>query len=247
MKNFVINLNRQPKKYETFLEMNAGTGIAFERFEASDGKSFSLQDAVGMKLVVPEAQLTPGAVGCGASHFRIWQQMTESEVPALVFEDDAIIRHDINERLVALLPTLGNWDILALGYNTDSILDVEFAPGMNSMMAFKPEHLEDWCGASFQRSKSQVAVLRLNNCFGTAGYAVSPAGARKLLQLCFPMENLLFPIPALGRTFTVYGIDGMMNSIYRSIEAFACFAPLVMPRNDIVNSTTQTTDARTWS
>ncbi|MGY8710062.1 hypothetical protein RAD16_30375 [Bradyrhizobium sp. 18BD] len=41
MKNFVVNLNRQPEKYESFLRLNAGSKIAFERFEASDGTSFS--------------------------------------------------------------------------------------------------------------------------------------------------------------------------------------------------------------
>jgi hypothetical protein len=60
------------------------------------------------------------------------------------------------------------------------------------------------------------------------------------------MENMLFPVPALGRTLAVTGVDGMMNCIYRLIDAFACFAPLVVPRNDNATSTTYTGDARTW-
>jgi glycosyl transferase, family 25 len=247
MKNFVINLNRQPEKYELFLKQNSGTGIAFERFEASEGTSISPQDAIGMKLVVPGARFTPGAVGCGASHFRIWQQTILSEVPALVFEDDAIIRHDLNARLSKLLTAIGNWDFLTLGYNTDSVLDVEFAPGMNSMVVFNPQRPDERSKSVFQRSNSEVAAFRLHNCFGTPGYVISPAGAQKLLQLCFPMGNLLFRIPALLKEHTVVGVDGMMNRIYRSIDAFACFAPLVIPRNDNATSTTHTGDARTWS
>ena len=61
MKNFVVNLNRQPEKYESFLRLNAGSKIAFERFEASEGASFSSQDALGMNLVPAwgDARTTP--------------------------------------------------------------------------------------------------------------------------------------------------------------------------------------------
>ncbi len=246
MKSFVINLNRQPEKYESFLRLNGGTKIAFERFDASDGALISPKDAVGMKLVAPGAQLTAGAVGCAASHFRIWVRTIELGVPTLVFEDDAIIRDDINQRLDLLLPTLKDWDYITLGYNTDSVLDLDLAPGMRSMMMFLPKHPTDENAAAFQRSTAQVAAIRLNNCFGTPGYVVSPAGALKLLQLCFPMDNRTYPVPALNRMLGVVGVDGMMNTIYNSIEAFACFAPLVVPKNDHATSTVQTGAFQRW-
>ena len=237
MKNFVVNLNRQPEKYENFRKLNAGTNIAFERFEASEGASLSPQDALGMNLVVSGAQFTPGAVGCAASHFRIWQQTAQSEVPALVFEDDAIIRNDIIERL-DFLRRLDAWDYVALGYNTDSILELELTPGFKSEMMFTPKQPSDDSAAMFQRSTAEVAALRLVHCFGTAGYVVSPRGATKLLELCFPMENRFLKIPSLNRTVPVLGVDGMMNFIYHSIEAFACVGPLVIPRNNNAVSTT---------
>jgi GR25 family glycosyltransferase involved in LPS biosynthesis len=82
--------------------------------------------------VAPGSQFTPGAVGCAASHFRIWQQTVESATPALVFEDDAILRNDIKERLDVLLPALTDRDYIALGYNTDVVLDLDWAPGHES-------------------------------------------------------------------------------------------------------------------
>jgi glycosyl transferase, family 25 len=246
MKSFVINLSRQPEKYDDFLRLNAITKIAFERFEASDGALFSREDAVGMKLVAPGSQFTPGAVGCAASHFRIWQQTVEAETPALVFEDDAVLRNDIEERLDSLLPTLTNWDYMALGYNTDVVLDLDWAPGMRAMMTFQPKYPNDEYAAVFQVATAQVAAIRLNNCFGTPGYAVSPAGARKLLQLCFPMDNRSYPLPALNVTARVVGIDAMLNTAYASIRAFACFAPLVVTKNEKASSTVQTGAARTW-
>jgi glycosyl transferase family 25 len=246
IKNFVISLDRQPDKYESFLKRNTGCEIAFERFSASDGSQMTDQDVMALGLVAPGARFTKGAVGCAASHWRIWKWAAEHGVPALVFEDDATIRHDINERLATLLPALGNWDYVALGYNIDSVLDVEFAPGMRSIMVFMPKRPDDKIDAEFQRSKTQVAAIRLNTCFGTAGYVVSPSGARKLLELCFPMDNRSFSVPSLGRTLAATGIDHMMNVIYGGIEAYACFAPLVVPRNDHASSTVQTADAREW-
>jgi glycosyl transferase, family 25 len=246
MKNFVINLGRQPERYDNFLRVNAATKIAFERFEASDGASLSREDVVGTKLVAPGAQFTPGAVGCAASHFRIWRQTVEAETPALVFEDDAILRNDIRERLDVLLPALTNWDYFALGYNTDVVLDLEWAPGMRAMMTFQPKYPKDEYAAVFQVSTAQVAAIRLNNCFGTPGYMVSPAGARKLLQLCFPLDNRSYPLPALNATARVVGIDAMLNAVYASIRAFACFAPLVVSKNEQAASSVQTGATQTW-
>jgi GR25 family glycosyltransferase involved in LPS biosynthesis len=246
MKTFVVNLSRQPARYDNFLKLNAVTKIAFERFEASDGASLSREDVVRTKLVAPGAQFTPGAVGCAASHFGIWQQTAESGTPALVFEDDAVLRNDFKERLDFLLSDLTNWDYIALGYNTDAILDLEWAPGMRAMMTFQPKYPNDEYAAVFQVSRAQVAAIRLNNCFGTPGYVVSPAGARKLLQLCFPMDNRSYPVPAYNGTARVIGIDAMLNTAYASIRAFACFAPLVISKNERATSTVQTGAAQTW-
>lgn len=247
MRSFVINLDRQPAKYESFLRRNAASKLGFERLSASDGSRMSDGEVMAQQLVAPGTRFTRGAVGCAASHRLVWSWVAEQGVPALVFEDDATVRHDLNERLAELLPALDNWDYVTLGYNIDSVLDIEFAPGMKSMMAFSPQHPNDQTDADFQSSTTPVAAFRLNTCFGTPGYAVSPSGARKLLQLCFPMDNRQYKVPLLGRELGVVGIDGMMNCIYPSVAAYACFAPLVMPRNDTATSTTiQAADLRSW-
>ena len=248
MKNFVINLDRRPDKYDNFLRRNGACEIAFERFSASDGSRMSDAEVMAQRLVAPGAQFTKGAVGCAASHSRIWKWVAEQGVPALVFEDDVTIRHDIDETLATLLPTLGSWDYVACGYNTDAVLEVEPAPGMKSIMTSLPKRPDEAAEALFQGSKTQVAAFPLVTCFGTSGYVVSPAGARKLLQLCFPIDNRSYARTVFGQTLDVpvSGIDHMLNCVYQSIEAYACFAPLVLPHNDKANSTTQTGDARAW-
>src|SRR6476620_2535177 len=122
MKNFVVNLDRQPEKYERFLTRNEGCGIAFERFPAVDGSKLTNEEVMAMGIVAPGSRFAPGTVGGTASMSQIWKQVAEQDEPALVFEDDCTIRHDILPRLATLLPSLGDdWDMLVLGYNTDSI------------------------------------------------------------------------------------------------------------------------------
>jgi hypothetical protein len=64
------------------------------------------------------------------------------------------------------------------------------------------------------------------------------------------MDNRLVTIEALGnRALTTFGADMMGNSIYRFVKAYACLAPLVVPRNDNAASTTLShvpSAARIW-
>jgi GR25 family glycosyltransferase involved in LPS biosynthesis len=250
MKNFVVNLDRQPEKYERFLKRNEGCGIAFERFPAVDGLKLTNEEVMAMGIVAPGSRFAQGAVGGTASMSLIWKLVAEQDEPALVFEDDCTIRHDINAHLARLLPSLGDWDMLVLGCNTDSVLDLELAPGMKSIMVFRPPRPDDVSDAAFQRSTSQVAAFRLNCCFGPGGYVLSPAGARRMYPYWLPMDHRLVTIEALGnRALPTMGADMMANSIYPFVKAYACFAPLVVPRNDSATSTTQShiaSAARTW-
>jgi GR25 family glycosyltransferase involved in LPS biosynthesis len=238
MKNFVINLKRQPEKFDNFLKLNAGAGIAFERYEACDGAALAEQDAIDMKIVVPGTKFSKGSIGCAVSHYRLWQQAVEINEPILVFEDDAAVRDDFNGIYPALLAALESWDYFTFGYNTDSILDIEWARGMTSAIAFAPRQPSPANQQDFVKSTPPVAAYRLNNCFGTCGYAISPSGARRLLKHCFPMNNRQITIQALKRTFPAFNFDCILNDVYGRIEAYACFPPLVLPKNDVAVSTT---------
>ena len=238
MENFVINLAREPQKFENFLKLNAGSKIDFRRFDACDGAAVSDAEAVKMMIVTPGTKFTKGSIGCAISHFRLWQQCIEKDAPILVFEDDAAVRNDFNEVFPKLLAVLERWDYFTLGYNTDSILDIEIADGMRSAIAFDPKYPDDKALKDFVRSAKPAAAYRLNNCFGTCGYAISPAGAKRLSKLCFPMNNRTITIAALQRSFPAFNFDCILNDVYRKIDAYAAFPPLVVPKNDRNVSTT---------
>ncbi len=204
MENFVINLAREPQKFENFLKLNSGSKIDFQRYKACDGAALSEAEAVKMKIVMPGTKFTKGSIGCTVSHFRLWQQCIEKDEPILVFEDDAAVRNDFNEAFPKLLAGLGRWEYLTFGYNSDSILDIEIANGMNSALAFTPQYPGDNTLKDFVRATKPASAYRLNNCFGTCGYAISPEGAKRLSKFCFPMNN---------RTITISGAEAHLSRL----------------------------------
>ena len=141
--------------------------------------------------------------------------------------------------LARSMPMLGlNWDIIMLGYNTNSILDIEMIPGCDLRGGFSLAHPTARDLETFAAMTAPVGIYRLRNAFGVCGYIVSPTGAQKLGNACFPLNNRRIMIPALGGALVPYTVDCMMNDAYRTIRAWACFPPLVMTSNDVLSSTT---------
>jgi hypothetical protein len=60
------------------------------------------------------------------------------------------------------------------------------------------------------------------------------------------MDNRSYTLPALNATARVVGIDAMLNAVFVSTRAFACFAPLVVTKNEQATSSVQTGAAQTW-
>ena len=237
----VINLARNPQRLKRFLEQNATARLHIERFEAVDGSKIDLVDAVANGTIVRGAKYTPGAIGVAMSHRAIWRDSIARKKCALVFEDDVILRRDLGDllpKLVSQLPE--SWDIMLLGYNTDSILDLGLGCGKISLYgSFSVAYPTSSELSAFADSNEPVGTYKLNGAFGISGYAISPRGAERLLSKCFPMDNRVIPIPALGRGIVLTGLDGMLNAFFRRISAFACFAPLVLPINDRSSSSVQ--------
>ncbi len=237
----VINLARHPHRLEQFLGQNATAGFDIERFDAIDGSSIEIGTAIANGIIANGAKFTTGAVGVAMSHREIWHESIARAKCVLVFEDDAVLRHDFRDVLPPLVAQLpDDWEIVLLGYNTDSVLDLKLWGGGISLHGFfsvqypTPAQLSD-----FAASKAPVGVHRLNNAFGICAYAISPSGAKRLISACFPMDNRLISIPAVGQSIRSFGLDCMMNAYYGRLSAYACFTPLVMPINDRSSSSVQ--------
>jgi len=237
----VINLARSPRRLKRFLAQSATAGLRIERFEAIDGSTVDIASAVADGVIAKGAKYTPGAIGVAMSHRAIWRESIARKKCALVFEDDVVLRHDLRDVLPQLISQLPeNWDIMLLGYNTDSILDLELgAGGINLYGSFSAPYPTPAQLSTFAVSNEPVGAYKLNGAFGICGYAISPRGAERLRSKCFPMDNRVIQIPAVGRSIILSGLDGMLNAFFRRVSAFACFAPLVLPINDRSSSSVQ--------
>jgi hypothetical protein len=126
-------------------------------------------------------------------------------------------------------------DIVYLGYNLDGWLALKQIDEIPTQICFpKPADID--------------VVLRLHNtragvyhtsafpvllAWGTLAYTITPAGARKLLEHCYPLnpERLVRTPDGLVNAF---GLDGMiMAAVQRQeLSAKAYFPPLAIGPND---------------
>jgi GR25 family glycosyltransferase involved in LPS biosynthesis len=235
--SFVINLKRESAKLSAFMELNRATGISIAPFKAVDGLKIS--PATKADTLHPTSvNYSPGAIGNALSHRTLWTQCAGQQKNFLIFEDDAVIRHDAAKRLLANMPD--QWDIILLGYNTDSTLDLKLIGDLDFAGAFTMPYPTRKLLTEFSKSTDPIAPIRLNVALGVCAYAVSPAGARNLVKTCFPMDNRLVPLRVENRSFPAFGIDCMMAASYRQLQAYACVPPLAMTPNDRATSTVQT-------
>ena len=235
---YVINLARTPERMAAFLRQNTASGIKFRRFDAVDGNTIEADEAVRLKVIKPNTRWsTKGTIGVALSHRNLWDKAIADGKPLIVFEDDAYVREDLKTAFAANLAGIGEWDIILLGFNTDSILEIvmmtEFVfSGLFVLRYPTAEQLR-----RFAVTRAPNALFRLRNAFGICGYAISPAGAAKLRASCFPMDNRMLEFPHTNRRFPAYSIDGMMNAFYSGLKAYVSLPPLVLPPNDKSKST----------
>jgi len=240
MKWYVISLDRTPERYSTFRRANSAHGY-IERFPAVDGRHLNLAELGRQGLADMTLTYTKGAIGNALTHRALWQRAVEDNEAITVFEDDAYL-HDqfasASERLLSQLPP--NWDIVLWGWNFDSGLIAAPEPRLAvCLMRFNQAEMREH-KSGYLRGKPHSVLLRLHACFGTVSYSISPSGARKFLQRCFPLHQFVLSIPDFGINLQSGGLDAELCRHYQSTESRVCFPPLVVTDNDSGNSTVQT-------
>ena len=238
---YVISLRRYPEKRAEFLERNGHTGLPLEIFEAMDGQTLTLDECVRNGLIEPNIRcMTQGRLGACSSHRALWTEAVSTNSTLLIFEDDVYCRRDIATRIGELLPRLGEWDIVLLGFNADAVLDFQISGQCNFAGFFSNQRLSPQLLEQFTQESGNVACVRLNNAFGLCAYLVSPRGAGKLLTL-FPLRNRRVHIPGnqvrFGREyFRAITLDTNVNALYRHIAAYVTVPPLALSPNDPATS-----------
>lgn len=228
-----LNLDRRPDRNLAFLELNRSV-VDCRRIAAVDGSRLSRDELVASGIIEPDLNnYSSGALGAAVSHLRVWRLAVEENVTLTVAEDDAVFNCFFVKsayQILGRLPT--DWDIILWGWNFDSILHVGLFDGLNEAIShFSRRTLSDDI-VRFRERIIEAAPLKLINAFGTVCYTISPRGAGKLLDRCFPLRNEVIPVPGLNANLCNMGIDTAMNKHYRELKAYACFPPLVWTEND---------------
>lgn len=234
----VISLSRTPERRTRFADANPGLDYRF--FDAVDGAALSPQELAAGGVFAPGLNYSVGAKGCALSHRALWLRAIEGREVLTIAEDDTIFRADFVMRQRECIERLPrDWDVVVWGWNFDAMLALNAMPDVSPAVVLFSQDQMRMSLERFRAAQSDVHPFALTVCFGTPAYTVSPAGAQRLLQACFPLRDFRAHIPALNLTLANVGIDCAMAAAYGSLKAFACFPPLVVTPNIKAGSTVQ--------
>jgi GR25 family glycosyltransferase involved in LPS biosynthesis len=192
------------------------------------GEDISRDDGIRLGLASQDLYdsglLTPGALGCAASHRTLWQQCHRDNTPLLVLEDDCTTHPDIASFIQDNLQTLLDSDVCFLGLNTDSIVQSISPQGVMRVSVFDPQHpSQAWIKATLKQTEARtVALHRLVKGFGLWAYVVSPQGARKLLDGALPLSLATTNVPLLSEAMPAISLDRAACGVYGQLNALVC-------------------------
>ena len=181
---------------------------------------------------------TWGHLGAALSHRSLWEQAARSgdDDVLVILEDDAQVCPQFGARLRRVLESANNGSpgiSCTSGFNTDAPLTIQLDyPRLEVQLICQENGRPIGQGAPFAVSwpekpyEGETLLARVIDIHGICGYAVSAHGARRLLEVCFPM--------------TATSIDGTISRKTREgmLQALIAIPPLVLSPNDHADSDT---------
>jgi glycosyl transferase family 25 len=230
----LLTAESKPERLKQFNSDNGHLGLQVEIVSATEAGDIDLRELAQIELISPEAaDWDRGAVANALSHWLCWHQAVESGRPAGVLQDNAVLRRDFNARVRGLLSaTPEGWEFLKLGYNTHSGIDFQITPDCRYRGQFAHRRPPQEDLDLFAATITPVTSMRLFTAFGAFAYIVTPSGAQRLIDSCFPLATRALYVPALHGRIRTTGIDGVMNQYYGAMQAFVSFPPLALSRGE---------------
>lgn len=227
----VISLKKSIDRRNAFDKLNKQY-IKYKYYDAIDGSTLDVNTDI---IKDGTTGYNKRCIGCAMSHLNLWNKCIENNKPMIIMEDDVFVSKDFNTHLktiIDMLPT--KWDIVQLCYNTDSILGFSNTNFEDCYSFFTKNKFNDNDIHNFQQSQIHPTVVKLKMLFGIGCYIITPNGANILKNKCFPLDDRIINIPLIGPVKS-YGIDIIMNDVYKDIDAFVCPIPFVMPKHLYIN------------
>lgn len=195
-KTFVINLDRATERLEAITSQLHTIGLSFDRIAAVDGRAL---DSDALERLAPDPKsrlqarrLTPGEIGCLASHRDAWRRLVDSRIPwGFILEDDAILGPKVTDAL----------DVFA----HQTVFDLVKLEGITH----KARHN---FGAEMVAGSPAIYLMETVSA-GTAAYALTRPGAAKLLRITAPMNR------EVDRFIRSYGLTDLAVGEFRPFPA----------------------------
>jgi GR25 family glycosyltransferase involved in LPS biosynthesis len=234
----VINLKRSIFRKEQFIKNNPNINYTF--FEAIDGSLLSKSFLAESALFDESLPYTKGAYGCALSHLSLWEEAINTNLAITVIEDDVILRADFESEHNRIINSIkDDWDCILWGWNFDHILSVNVMPNISPVVMIFNQHQLRNSVQNFFSSNYSPILMPLDKCFGIPAYSISSKGARIFKEQCFPLRPFEIEFPLMQHKMPNNGIDIAMNSLYPCLNAYACFPPLAITKNEHSTSTIQ--------
>ena len=251
MEIVAVTLDSKGQRYKNFLKNNFHLDI--NPFEAVVGKNLSEKEILDENLATSELisnknVFSLGAMGCAASHKKIWKQCLDQKKSILVLEDDCYTHPQIKEFIAVNKKILDSCDMCYFGLHLNSVIQVQSPQGLLfSNIYFDPGYPNpDWIKKAF--SKTDIAKVLFNKLikgFGTWAYYITPKGAEKLINLIFPLslETTKIPLIYHGKSVNmpIFSIDRAGCKIYKDINVLMTYPFLAYNENREISTTCHTT------
>jgi len=177
-----------------------------------------------------------GSVGNLYSIFNFLKKCSEEEIFILVFEDDAIIHPNLYEFIIYSWETIKVKDYICFGTNTDSFL--QFLDPQNNLSfisfedSFKYPNINQIRNYFKLYNYKKINLKKIILGFGTSCFLVSPKGAKKILNLLFPLD--LIPINSIAHSKIIYtcSFDRGLNNIFNNLDAYLAYPFMSISPND---------------
>jgi glycosyl transferase, family 25 len=242
-----INLDRSKDRLAEFQDLNRHLG-ELTRVRAIEERRIDIKLLAQRGLVKGDilSMYPIGALCQALSHFGLWNMAVESGKRMTIADDDAIFNlkfESCAEEVLNALPP--EWDLILWGWNFDAFMIFEMLPGVSPCIGqFDQDKMRSNTRA-FQELPLSPRAYKLIWSYGHTAYTVSPKGAQNLKSKCFPLQPMQVPFPESARrvtrapSFPNVGLDVTLNSVHQHLNAYVCFPPLVISKNEHAKSTIQ--------
>lgn len=237
MANFVISLDKCPEKLAKFKKTNPFLKN-LRVFPAFDGAKLNIDVLIADKTITKGLAYTEGALGCAYSHIRLWKYAAEELEYTTIIEDDAVLNKDFEKKSRETILSLPkDWDLIVWGWNFDCPMQFVLLDNISpAFCSFKQSDIDENI-SHFQDLNLKILPFRLQFCFGTPCYSVSPKGAKKLLASLLPLRN--FTLQLGDYMSPNKGIDIALVSQYNNLLSYVSVPPLALTANKAQDSTTR--------